>query len=283
MIAFPRLEVEVFSKEVIAHFVFIDIISPFAYFVKSKEKGEKEEPNHLETVKNEQQCASKALKSNEFFGYEYCKDKNEIYCDLLDGAMIRSTKNNKDHCVIKEKIDSAKAKQLVYETLDEKIEIIKRAAEERSLKVITHKGESLTFNQLHRIAEESQIDRSQLYKKKKENRKVADKKSVKIFNRILNLQSCFDACANPLKDFKCDSFSFCKRHDVFYECNLADLNRGKDLEEGTFEEDEACDFYEVSALQYFQESPNKKLKAESDKEGGPILRSFAESTSFECK
>ena len=294
-ISFPRIEVEVFPKEVIAHFLFLDIVSPFAFFKKPKEeKREKEAPEHLEPVQNERDCAIKALQGKEFAGYEYCvedetKTKAKTHsCDLLDEKLIGSKKTDKKQCVIMEKIDSAKAPTFNYKTTNDKIDLIKTAAEEGSLKVDTHKSESLVFSQLHRIAEESEIDRSKLYEIiGGQNQKVVDKKAVKILKSqegILNLQSCFEACSDPLNNYVCDSFSFCKRFDVLYECSLVNyrqLDKDGIPREEILEKDDECDYYTVSATRYFQQHENQKLKAE-EKEGGPILGTYAATGSAEC-
>ena len=281
-IAFPRFEVEVHPKEVIAHLTFIDIISPLAYFKKpEKELRNKEEPEKSITAASEMECASLALKDKEVFGYEYCKGgKNPgVYCDHLNENMIASNKTDATHCVIREKI--AEVSKVTYLTIQEKIQKIKTAAEKKDLK-LSHQGQELSFEQLHIIADESEIDRSKLFHRVRKGEKILDEHStnLKIDDGITNLQSCFEACVDPKNNHPCDTFSFCKKFGVLYDCNLAELNRKAIPTDGWFEKSDECHVYLVSALLNYQEHPEKKL-LDKDDEGGH-LRTFDAETSAEC-
>lgn len=283
VIAFPKFHVDTYPKEVIAHFTFIDIVSPFAYFVKpEKETRNKNEPDNLVEAQTEMQCASKALKDQTCVGYEFCKggENPAPYCDLLNDKMLGSNKTDSTNCVIREKVDIAKEKEFSYQTTNEKIDVIRAAANEKKLTLETHQGEYLPFEQLHRVAEESEIDRSKLFSRTRKHHKISDKKSkqLNLEDGITTLASCFEACVDPKNDFTCDSFSFCRRFDVLFDCNIAELNRKNADDDFSeyFEADEACHVFTVSALEHFQPHEGNKLNDETP------LRTFASSNSAEC-
>ena len=287
VIAFPKFHVETYPEEIIAHFTFIDIISPFAYFVKPEKETRdknKNEPENKVDAQTEMECASRALKEQKCTGYEFCKEGDEpAYCDLLNDKMLGLNRTNEEikKCVIREKVDIAKAEEFIYQTTNEKIETIQTAAKEKKLTLESHKGEYLPFEQLHRIAEESEIDRSKLFSRTNKHHKISDKKSklLKLEDGITSLQSCFEACVDPKNEMTCDSFSFCKRFDsILYDCNIAELNRKQADEDFNeyFEEDENCHVFTVSALKHFQSHEGMRLNDESP------LDTFAATDSAEC-
>ena len=281
VVKFPEFEVEIYQEEVIVHFTFVDIVSPFAYFVKpEKETRDKTKPDHQVPARTEAECAEAALKEDTSSGYEFCNgDKYpEPYCDLLDEKKLGLNKTDSSHCVIRLKIEGKELNS--YKTTLEKIEDIQSAAKSQSLKV-TYGTKELVFEQLHFIAEESEIDRSKLYDRKIEHKKISKEKSLKTLGTaqgILNLQSCFEACSDPGKGFACDTFSLCKSYPTFLTCDLVELNNQNvaDDDADYFEEDKQCHVYTVSSAAHFEKHEGKKLKDENQ------LLTFDDTKDDEC-
>lgn len=89
---------------------------------------------------------------------------------------------------------------------------------------------------------------------------------------------------NPKNNFTCDAFSFCKRLDENYECNLISLidNQNSHEYDTISVKDDNCDIYSVSILKHFQEHSDKKLSEKDVKIIDEIKMDHKKSASSDC-
>ena len=281
LLSFPKIEVEIHPKEIICYVKFIDYNSPLSYFKKyiKTPKFEKDKtPDNNATVNSGLECSIKALEKKEALGYQYCK--NDHFCDLITNKDFSVTKDDKENCIIQEKISTTD-----YEKFDDKFKKIIDVIKKDGLSV-DYLNKAYKFNQFYSIKEESDVDKSILYRLREKNQKLtakSTKKKLELEDGIISLSSCYDACADPAKGFTCDTFSFCKKFGNLYDCNLGSLANEKmdnKKEDEYFEKDEDCNVYTVSSINHFVDHEKKKLKVEDEKK--EIITILDETESDEC-
>jgi len=292
LINFPKIDITIHSKEIIADIKFVDPVSPNSYFSKPEkdlplfDKEEEEKNKKIEGLKNSKECAISSLKDSTSTGYQYCRGKEidgHIYCGLLD-ARMKLVHNNTKHCAVELKHNDLVNGE--YLSLADKVNLLKTAIKDKGMNVPQDNKDYL-FHRIHLVKEESLIDRSQLYSSIMKNHTLSEKttlKSLTIDDGIINTAACYSECTKLTNDFACDSFAFCRRFDGLYDCYLGDIERDEKTEklndDEKFKEDKECEVFLISSLNHFQEHPGKKLKAKNDDKS--ILFKFDATKSFEC-
>ena len=189
-------------------------------------------------------------------GFQYCDINEQKFCDIITDSNLPVSKHDEINCSVERKRPDV---DVEYETFNEKFHKFKKAIDERKLN-LNHLGGMISFDRLHRIKEESDIDRSQLYERKAEGQKlISTFVKAKLEDGIFNLNSCYEACTNVSNSFSCDSFSFCKKTELLYDCHLANIIQDGQTVDDVLEKDANCDVYDVSMLPKFREHSNKQF------------------------
>ena len=325
---FVKIQVTINSNEILARATFRDFENPQMYFFETNDVIQEErKPDETDLVFTDKQtvedCAIESLKNVESVGFQFCDLENEKYCHVItppDPNVNKLTVRRKDEgCETNRK---SLPENYEFVSFDEKVEWIAEEVKAGEF-VLEHLDHQFKFNKIHFIREQSDIDQSKLYELEAKNRTFtadATKQKLGVEQGIYSLGSCFEACREAKKsNFTCDHFSYCKRPDQTYDCNLGSFIDRASNEEGvgilgrvleafgskTFEgrafggkvfedkiengksktteneepkdellkkllekltkEDENCDLYSVSSLDFFKEHPERKFGAQGVK------------------
>jgi len=101
---FPEIDITQHSKEIIVFVKFVDINSPFTYFIPKKDHSKlpfKSKADLSIDVESATECAIEALRSKTAVGFQYCNMKGEKFCDLISDSKLAVSKKIKNTVQLK--------------------------------------------------------------------------------------------------------------------------------------------------------------------------------------